>query len=254
MNDAREDQWAYHAVAAIVLAHSLLRAQPDVDPARTGITGISWGGYLTCLTVGVDSRFHFAVPVYGCGSYAHTVFGDAIKAMGEEKAARWLAQWEPTLYLANVRTPLLWVTGSNDFAYPMDALQETCAALPRPPALCVRLRMPHAHGGPGESPKEIQVFADSVVNHGPALARITGQGRSGATAWAKFKSPVPITKAELNYTRDSGPWTQRNWETLPATLAPGKTTATLPAGVTAYYFNLTDTRDCVRSTSHVSCP
>jgi len=50
------DQWQYHALADILLAHSLIRSLPDVDPDRVGLTGISWGGYLTCLTVGVDSR------------------------------------------------------------------------------------------------------------------------------------------------------------------------------------------------------
>ena len=61
------DQWTYHAVADVILAHSLLRSQPDVDTARIGITGISWGGYLTCIVAGVDKRFAFAAPVYGCG-------------------------------------------------------------------------------------------------------------------------------------------------------------------------------------------
>ncbi len=47
-----EDQWPYHAVADVVLAHSLLRSLPQVDAEKIGLTGISWGGYLTCL----DSR------------------------------------------------------------------------------------------------------------------------------------------------------------------------------------------------------
>jgi alpha-beta hydrolase superfamily lysophospholipase len=51
------DMWTYHAVAAIVRGHSLLRSLPEVDPDRTGITGISWGGYLTCLVAGIDARF-----------------------------------------------------------------------------------------------------------------------------------------------------------------------------------------------------
>lgn len=38
------DDWPYHAVANCVLAHSLLRSLPGVDPTRTAITGISWGG------------------------------------------------------------------------------------------------------------------------------------------------------------------------------------------------------------------
>ena len=41
------DQWPFHAVAAVLLGHSLLRSFPEVDPARIGLSGISWGGYLT---------------------------------------------------------------------------------------------------------------------------------------------------------------------------------------------------------------
>ena len=42
-------------------------AAPDVDAERIGVTGISWGGYLTCIVAGLDDRLKFAVPVYGCG-------------------------------------------------------------------------------------------------------------------------------------------------------------------------------------------
>ena len=62
-----EDQWPYHAVSAVVLAHSLLRSYPEVDASRIGVTGISWGGYLTCIVAGIDDRLKCAVPVYGCG-------------------------------------------------------------------------------------------------------------------------------------------------------------------------------------------
>ena len=47
----------------VILAHSLLRSWPRVDPERIGLTGISWGGYLTCIATGVDNRFKFAIPV-----------------------------------------------------------------------------------------------------------------------------------------------------------------------------------------------
>ncbi len=52
-----QDQWTYHAIADVVLAHSLLRSLPGVDADRIGLTGISWGGYLTCIASGVDARF-----------------------------------------------------------------------------------------------------------------------------------------------------------------------------------------------------
>src|SRR5690606_33907498 len=59
--------WSYHAVAAAVRAHSFLAARPEVDGDRIGVTGISWGGYLTCIVAGIDDRVKVAVPVYGCG-------------------------------------------------------------------------------------------------------------------------------------------------------------------------------------------
>ncbi len=62
----REDQWTYHAVADALLANSLLRSLPEVDPERIGVTGISWGGYLTSIVAGVDPRLKLAIPVYGC--------------------------------------------------------------------------------------------------------------------------------------------------------------------------------------------
>lgn len=51
-----EDQWTWQAVANIMLAHSLLRSRPEIDATRIGLTGISWGGYLTSITSGVDPR------------------------------------------------------------------------------------------------------------------------------------------------------------------------------------------------------
>ena len=63
--EAAEDQWMYWATSAAILANSLLRAQPQVDPARVGIAGISWGSIVTAVTIGYDARFAFAVSIYG---------------------------------------------------------------------------------------------------------------------------------------------------------------------------------------------
>ena len=57
----------YHAVADTVLANSLLRSLPGVDADKVGIMGISWGGVITSTVIGIDDRFAFAIPTYGCG-------------------------------------------------------------------------------------------------------------------------------------------------------------------------------------------
>jgi len=250
---AAQDQWTFHAVADVILAHSLLRAQPEVDAARIGLTGISWGGYLTCITAGVDDRFRCAVPVYGCGFLGeNSTWLPKFKQMGPEKAATWLRRWDPSRYLPRAKMPFLWVDGSNDFAYPMDSLQKSYRLPPGPRTLCTRVRMPHGHGGPGENPAEIRAFVDNILKGGPALARITAQGRD----WATFESAAPIVKAELNFTKATGNWKERKWETMPATLdaAQKKISAAIPTGTTVHYFNLVDEHGLVVSTEHIETP
>ena len=147
---------------------------------------------------------------------------------------------------------MLWVTGTNDFAYPMDSLQKSYN-LPRGPrTLAVRIRMPHAHGGAGENPEEIHAFADSYCKRGTPLARVIKQGRDEKTVWATFESKCPIAKAELCFTRSSGKWQDRKWETLPAQLdvKRSRVTADLPDGTIVYYLNLIDDRGLVVSTEH----
>lgn len=250
VDQPREDQWTYHAVADVILAHSLIRSLPEVDPERTGVTGISWGGYLTCIVAGVDHRFRLAVPVYGCGFYRDTVFENNLSQLGPEAAARWMDTWDPSVYLPNAEMPILWVNGSNDFAYTLGAMQRSYRLPKGPRTLCVRLRMPHGHGGAGENPEEIRVFADSLLKDGASLARIAGSGREGTKAWVTSTSSVPVIKAELNFTRDTGRWQDRKWEALPADLADGRISAQLPEGTRVYYFNLFDDRGCVVSTEH----
>jgi dienelactone hydrolase len=249
----REDQWTYHAVADAILSHSLLRSLPEVDPERIGITGISWGGYLTCIIAGVDPRFKLAVPVYGCGFYHQTIFEGELIKLSPEKADRWISLWDPSVYLGKSEIPMLWVTGSNDFAYTLEALQLSYQLPKGPRTLCVRLRMPHGHGGAGENPKEIQVFADSILRNGPPLPVVTASGRSGTNAWATFETKISMVKAELNFTRDTGRWQDRKWESIPADVKAGRISADLPEGTRVYYFNLFDARDCVVSTEHEQC-
>ena len=253
-----EDQWTWHAVSAVALAHSLIRSYSEIDADRIGVTGISWGGYLTSIVAGVDSRFKCAIPVYGCGFLGdNSAWLPNFEKMGTDKAALWLRQWDPAGYLGQARMPMLWVNGTNDFAYPMDSWQKSYRLPTGDRALCLRIRMPHGHGAAGENPAEIHVFANQILEHGTPLAKITAQGESAdgsqTLAWATFAAKVPIVKAELAFTRDSGKWQNRKWEQIPAELdaAAGRATAQVPADAKVFYLNLFDDRNCAVSTQHV---
>jgi len=253
IDEPETDQWPYHAVAAVLRAHSLIRSFPEVDPDRVGITGISWGGYLTSLVAGVDPRFRLAVPVYGCGFIGdNSVWLEVFEKMGSDRARRWLQRWDPSVYLPGARMPFLWVTGTNDFAYPLDSLQKSYRLPTGGRTLCIRVRMPHGHGGAGENPEEIRVFADALLRKGEGLCRVGRIGRAGRRVEVAYEYGGTIQGAELIYTRDRGRWPERNWEAASAAVDGGarRIGAELPDGISTYYLNVTDERGCVVSAEH----
>ena len=156
-----EEQWVYHAVECVIRSHTFLRNLPEVDAARIGVTGISWGGFLTSIACGADPRFAFAVPVYGCGNLRrHSVFAPEI---GE----RWESLWNPVEYAKRCRIPTLWCTGTNDYFFPLDSFEDTAFASGKP-LFSIKLRMKHGHPPEGDPP-EIAAFADSIVKGAPKL-------------------------------------------------------------------------------------
>lgn len=257
------DQWPHQAVSAIVLAHSLVRSFPEVDPDRVGLTGISWGGYLTAITAGVDRRFRLAVPVYGCGFLADDSKWLAnFAAIGPERSARWSAWWDPSAWLPRAEMPMLWVNGTNDAAYPPGSWQRSYRLPKGSRTLCLRVRMPHGHGPAGENPGEIRAFVDAILRPGlradesVGLPKITGQGREGDRTWASWEGGPPVRRAELCFTKATGRWQERLWETVAATLEPigdgreGRAAADIPPAATAWYLNLVADGELVVSTEH----
>ena len=100
-DDAPEEQWTFHAIASVIKAHSYLRALPEVDETRIGVTGISWGGYLTCIAAGVDPRFRCAAPVYGCGYLTEDstwVQSGAFDKLSEEQRDFWTENWPDNIW------------------------------------------------------------------------------------------------------------------------------------------------------------
>jgi len=251
-SEAETDQmWTYHAVAAVIRGHSLLAAQPGVDPQRTGITGISWGGYLTCIVAGLDDRLKVAVPVYGCGFlHENSAWLPQFARMSPEQRQRWVRLFDPSQYLPGVRIPILFINGTNDFAYPLDSYQKSYRLVPGPVDVRIEVRMRHSHPD-GWAPKEIGLFVDSVLCGGDPLPRLGPTQQSGSKVWASVTAKVPLVKAELHYTLDQGPWQKRSWQSQPAALHNGMAHAELPPQrPIVYYLSVTDQRGAMVSTQH----
>lgn len=246
-----EGSWVYHAVAAVIRGVSLLREQPDVDPDRIGITGISWGGYLTCIVAGLDDRLRLAIPVYGCGFlHENSVWKPMLDGMPEQVRTEWIRNFDPSRYLAQARLPMLWVAGTNDACYAFDSLQKSYRLAPGPRTLRVTVNLPHGHA-PGWEPIEIAAFADQHLRQGTPLPQLGEVRRDGAALRVAVDSALPLLNASLHASPDAIAWDHRRWTSEPATIADGRVEARLPDERPLIFFlTVTDIRGAVVSTEH----
>ena len=253
-----KQMWTYHAVAAVIRANSLLRSMPNVDPERIGVTGISWGGYLTCMVSGIDDRFKVAAPVYGCG-YLHdnSVWLNRFAAMDADWKAEWIANFDPSNHVKNAKMPMLFVNGTNDFAYPLDSYQKTYR-LVKDRNLCVTVNMPHGHSQ-GWAPVEIGLFVDSYLKKGTPLFKFNrGYNVDNDTLTIPVTQSLQIKEIKLHWTIDLGePWQKRKWQTKTAErVTVGNLTdlysVNLPKEKPIVWFlTATDARKATVSTEHV---
>lgn len=243
------NMWTYHAVADAIRAHSLLLGLPEVDKRRTGLTGMSWGGYLTCIIAGVDHRFKVAVPVYGCGFlHENSYWLNTLTKMQPEHRERWVRLFDPSSYLEQVRCPILFLNGTTDFAYPMDSYKKSYSLVRSSRWLSVQIGLPHHHIWDFG---EVLAFVDWALAGGAPLPKVSELRIRAGQAQASVRSKTGISKAELCYTTDTGVWQKRKWQSQPATIANGDISARLPSERPLVCFiSVTDARGLKVSTQH----
>lgn len=231
------DQWSYHAVAAVVRAHSLLLSFPEVDARRTAVTGISWGGYLTCIVAGLDNRFQAAVPVYGCGFlHENSVWLSRFERMSKEDRTNWVRLWDPSRYVGSATMPMLFVNGGRDFAYPPDSHAKTYALVRSPKNLHFIPDLKHGHIF--DRPNAIEVFIRQSLDGAPPLALIAEPVIRGDSITAGVESHTVLVQAALHYTLDpitTKPGTHQ-WQSLPATIQDRQINAPPPPAKTSMWF------------------
>ena len=246
-----DEQWPYVAVANIMLSHSFLRSLPGVDASRIGVTGNSWGGYLTLMSAAVDKRYRFAAPVYGCGFFDEF---DILSGNSGPAWQRWLTLWDPCLYIPQIQVPVSWACGTNDFYFSFGALQKSFRLAAIPPYKAVRSPMVHTDGGyEGGMPEETFALADHFLRGGADIPQcgmpvLDSKKRSVSVTYdPKGRS---IKSAEMLYLTDTKePWQEREWKriTLPLPRKGSTIQAKIPQDARILFFNITTQEDLVAS-------
>lgn len=233
-----KNQWMYHAVADTVLANSLLRALPEVDARQVGVMGISWGGVIVSTVAGIDERFAFAIPTYGCGHKydAENQYG---RALGDHVSYR--KAWDPILYLAGASMPMLWQSWPQDGHFPLDCQAASYRTAPGPRMISLVPGMGHGHAAAWRRP-DSYAFGRSVVRDGGGWCRQSDSVLSGQTYRVSFVSRKPLVQAALISTVDRGGTGDRDWVESPAVLSRDNgvwsASATLPPDTTAWFINV----------------
>ena len=248
------DQWTYHAVASVILAHSLIMSFDEVDADRTALTGISWGGYLTCIVSGLDNRFKASVPVYGCGFlHDNSCWLGYFKKMSSENRAKWVRLWDPSSYVGSASMPMLFVNGGKDFAYPPDSHAKT-AALVKAPGKTMRFSPDLPHGHIFDRPKAVEVFIEHYLKGGVVLPLVLPPTAVDGKLTASVKTKTRLTSAKLYYTTEKLPGSARTrkWIEKPATIAGNRITAEAPPKeATIWFLTVTDERKTMVSSKLV---
>ena len=232
-----KEQWMYHALADTMLANSLLRSLPEVDASKIGVMGVSWGGVITSTVIGLDERFAFGIPTYGCGHLfdAENHWGVALHDNEGYKQV-----WDGMNYADRVKMPVLWFSWPQDAHFPLGCQAENYRKAPGPHMVTLISKMGHSHPA-GWNPPDSYAFAKSVVETGRPWGSSTSATTKDGHAIATFASTKPLDRAILISTTDKGFTGTRKWVETPAMAASGgggtTASAPLPTGTTAWYIN-----------------
>ena len=134
-----------------VLAHF------PIDPKRLGVTGYSYGGFMTDWVITRTNRFAAAiagagisnwVSDYGTADIPRTKESEFFGAPWEAKGYELLWRQSPIHYAANVTTPTLFVHGEADLRVPIEQAEQMYTALKKRKVPARMVRYPDSyHGG-----------------------------------------------------------------------------------------------------------
>ncbi|HSS22153.1 MAG TPA: S9 family peptidase [Pyrinomonadaceae bacterium] len=146
-----------------------LRRNPWIDKDRMGVTGGSYGGFMTNWIITQTPRFKCAVAVASLSNlvsfYSTSLYQDLIHA--EFGGFPWdnydlLWQWSPLKYVKQVQTPTLFIHGEQDNDVHITQAEEMYTALKRRGVEAVMVRYPREGHGLREPKHRVDALERTV--------------------------------------------------------------------------------------------
>ena len=132
-------------------------ARYPIDSKRLGVTGYSYGGFLTNWVITQTPRFAAAIvgagisnwiSDYGTADIPRTKESEFYGAPWEARGAETLLKWSPVMKAGSVVTPTLFVHGESDLRVPIEQGEQMYTALKKRKVPAMFIRYPESyHGG-----------------------------------------------------------------------------------------------------------
>lgn len=251
---------------AVVQALYLLRSQTDVIKDHIGVTGISWGGYMTTMISGLlgpDIQASFST--YGSGYYDEgSTFKKTLDALAPAVRESWLTYLDAGRRAKNIAAPYFIAGAANDIFFYPPAVIATLQAVGSPAGHLFAPNASHSAPVPGGNASgnrvswmqmELPYFDYYLKGIGERLPYITMDeitkpavpGNGECTVKFFVDSKMPITEANLYYSLPDPLWPKRKWELVKAVaIKDGWYKATILLNVlgkgTYYFASVSDAR------------
>lgn len=236
-----KDQWMYHAVCDVILAHNVLRQDPRIDAKKIGICGISWGGVITSIAIGFDSRFAFAIPIYGSG-----YLKDGYTSLDCRFKNPATAPWHAEKRFDSLKIPTMWLCWNDDNNFSINSNSLSYLDTKENPNTCISIKheMGHSHKA-GYQPNESYWFADTILsgNQVPKVSAIKNGNLLQISADTELKSirlfylTEKMTYSEKEKRGFKSTFMDNEWNILD--IDTGATKIAIPQDADSFYLEFT---------------
>jgi len=233
----------FDAVLAAVQGLFLLHDQPGVLKNRVGVTGISWGGYMTTMLSGLASPYiNASFSSYGSGYYdSGSTFLSNLDTMRACDRSAWLQWLDAGRRTKNMAAPFFIAAASNDNWFWPPAVMATLQTSDAPVNHFFAANANHAAPIPGGTSNkdrigtmdmELAYFNYYLKETGLPLPVVNNEALvNDTTVQFYVESKTNIRAAGVYYSSDTS-WTKRKWiacDALPVKDRQGWYRASLPA-------------------------
>jgi len=223
--------YQYHNLRALLRATNFLLSQPLADDNMLIALGGSWGGFYSWLLAGLDQRFKYIFPTFGCGfldTECSQVWESYFASMGREKAEIWLRAFDPGRRAHLIKAHVFFQQATNDKFYSLLPSMKSYRRLRGQRSLLLICNQDHfLEPYVGEDIKRIQYVLNLCDEAPPVIHAanwLTGTNFVEVLAKDPEHLDLSVVYSAGNYTKSFG----RRWRTSPVMWRDGRWLAEIP--------------------------